>query len=174
VSGVDAVRLESVAADDLAALLSHAFEDIPLHGFLGLSPRTLDPEVVIEMPLRESAGGLTGGLHGGAIATLVDVATNCAAAMSDQFELGVNEMVTLDLHLRFLRRPAAGPITARAVLVHEGSRIMQVDVGVFDGGGDQIANSTGFVILSNPRESDAGESIDSARVAATSSGSAPM
>ena len=67
---------------DVIELLRAAHSSTPLHQLLGLQfVAGPDPAVVVvEMPVAAGAFNGSGNLHGGAIATLVDVASGSAAA----------------------------------------------------------------------------------------------
>lgn len=104
---------------DLLARLYAAFRATPLHALLGLefvpdaevpashTDQGTRPDAVVSMPVRPEAYGSTGNLHGGAVATLIDVAAATAAARTAGFDPGRNALVTADLHVRYLKRPTA-------------------------------------------------------------------
>ena len=62
---------------------------MPLHALLGLEIRPFDeadPDLaVVDMPVTPNAFGTTGNLHGGAIATLLDVACTAAASRASTY-----------------------------------------------------------------------------------------
>lgn len=110
------------------------FRAQPLHALLGLDlPHERDGKLVVEMPVRNEAFGTTGNLHGGALATLIDVASASAAARQSSFEPGVNTMVTADLHVRYLGRPKTDTVRAEARVVHAGRTLVVVECEVLDG-----------------------------------------
>ena len=91
------------------ALLDHLrviFHETALHKLLGLHfSETDEPGVVrVEMPVRAEAFNASGNLHGGAIATLVDVAAGSCAARASGFDPLTQSLVTADLHVRYLER----------------------------------------------------------------------
>ena len=106
----------------------------PLHRLLDLRPVRLDRElVVVEMPVQENALNLTGNLHGGAIATLIDVAAGSAAALgSPTFEAGVNTIVTADMHIRYLGRARGEVVRAEARVLRAGRQLVVVECTVRD------------------------------------------
>jgi uncharacterized protein (TIGR00369 family) len=125
------------------------FRSQPLHALLGFDlPREEDGKLVVEMPVRNEAFGTTGNLHGGAIATLIDVASASAAARQSAFEPGVNTMVTADLHVRYLGRPRTDTVRAEASVVRAGRMLVVVECKVLDGDRNLIATGdfSGMVV----------------------------
>ena len=135
------MRADQFSESQLAELIDTGFGGVPLHRHFRLRLVSLDP-VTVRMPLGDIASGFLGGVHGGAVATLIDVATNCSAAMSDAFDLASTRLATLDLHIRYLRQPKGDAITATAQLVHEGRSVLQVDTMVRDQVDRLIATAT--------------------------------
>jgi uncharacterized protein (TIGR00369 family) len=109
------------------------FSAPPLHALLGLKLVSYGPEgVVVEMPVAEEAFNSTGNLHGGAIATLIDVAAGTAAALGSAFSPGTNTIVTADLHVRYLGRPKGDRVRAEAHVVKAGRQLVVVECRVLD------------------------------------------
>lgn len=120
--------------------LRRSFDETPLHRLLGLRLVSYDErEVVVEMPVRPEAFNSTGNLHGGAIATLVDVAAGTAAALGSSFRPGVNSIVTADLHVRYLGRPRTDTVRAYASVLRAGRSLVVVECRVRDAAGRVIA-----------------------------------
>ena len=116
------------------AALRLAFDQTPLHALLGLRFVSYDRgEVVVEMPVREQAFNSSGNLHGGAIATLVDVTAGTAAALGSSFVPGENSIVTADLHVRYLGRPRTDAVRAYASVLRAGRSLVVVECRVRDG-----------------------------------------
>jgi uncharacterized protein (TIGR00369 family) len=119
---------------EVARLRAASFE-IPLHKLLGLdydSPAEADGTAVVRMPVRDEAFGSRGNLHGGAIATMVDVACAMAAARNSGFEPGKNSLVTADMHVRYLGRPKGDHVRAEARVVRVGRQLIVVECKVLD------------------------------------------
>lgn len=112
------------------------FKSTPLHALLGLDirqPDAGDPDLaIVDMPVAPNAFGSTGNLHGGAIATLVDVACASAASRSSSFVPGQNTMVTADLHVRYLGRPKGASVRAEARVTKSGRSLIVVECRVLD------------------------------------------
>ncbi len=131
------------------ALLDHLreiFHQTPLHALLGFTfhetdaPDTGEPGVVrVSMPVRDEAFNASGNLHGGAIATLIDVAAGSCAARASGFDPFTQSLVTADLHVRYLGRPKGDTITAEARLMRAGRMLIVVEIRVTDPLGNVIA-----------------------------------
>lgn len=126
--------------DEQIAALEARFRATPLHHLLGLEFVVREPSrVVVTMPVRPEAFGSTGNLHGGAIATLVDVASASAASRSSSFVPGQNTLVTADLHIRYLGRPKGDLVRADAQVVRAGRQLVVVECKVLDPADNVIA-----------------------------------
>ena len=116
--------------------MSAMFKATPLHGLLGLEIRPYqDSEPgtsIVDMPITPNTFGFTGNVHGGAIATLVDVACASAAARSPSYEPTVNAMVTADMHVRYLGRPKGTALRCEATVVKSGRTLIVVEGRVLD------------------------------------------
>jgi uncharacterized protein (TIGR00369 family) len=120
--------------------LRHAHSSTPLHQVLGLSfVPTDDGAVIVEMPVAPGAFNGSGNLHGGAIATLVDVASGSVAARAGTFRPGENTLVTADLHVRYLGRPKGTVVRAEARVMRAGRQLIVVECRVADDLGNVIA-----------------------------------
>ncbi|HYF47647.1 MAG TPA: PaaI family thioesterase, partial [Acidimicrobiales bacterium] len=106
----------------------------PLHRFLGFRAVHIDTETcVLEMPIAPDAFGGTGNLHGGALATLIDVTSAMAAARANPFDFETHSLVTADLHVRYLGRPSGGDaVRAEARIVRAGRMLIVVETRVLD------------------------------------------
>jgi len=85
-----------------------------------------DGTVVWDLPVAPHVVNSSGGLQGGFIATLVDIAAGTAV-----LESGTSTRIaTSDLNLRYLRAVKSGKAEATARIVHSGRRsiVVQVDV----------------------------------------------
>jgi uncharacterized protein (TIGR00369 family) len=76
---------------------------------------------------------MTGNIHGGAIATLVDLACALAAARYSGFDPEKESLVTSDMHVRYLGAAKSDTVTARAEIVRRGRQLIVVDCRVVDG-----------------------------------------
>ena len=107
--------------------------EMPIHALLGIELVELgDIYSILSMPVREQAFNSTGNLHGGAIATLIDVAAGTAAALGSGFRPGEQSLVTADLHVRYLGRPHGDVVYARAEMLRAGRQLIVVECRVTD------------------------------------------
>jgi len=108
---------------------------IPLHDFLALDfrpPAEQDEVAEVRMPVAANAFGFTRNLHGGAIATLVDVACALAATRSSGHDPYVDSLVTADMHVRYLGRPHTDTVVAKARVVRQGKTLIVIECRVVD------------------------------------------
>ena len=120
---------------DVLARAQAQFKATPLHALLGLDIRPFDEErgvSVVDMPITPGTFGSTGNVHGGAIATLVDVACASAAARSSSFVPGQNTIVTADMHVRYLARPKGQALRCEGRVVRSGRSLVVVEGRILD------------------------------------------
>ena len=129
---------------------------IPLHELLELDWDTPDegsPRAEVRMPVQPNAFGFTANLHGGAIATMVDVACAMAAARFSGFDPFKESLVTADMHVRYLGRAKTDMVVARAEVVRKGRQLIVVECKVADSDDNLVATadfSTMIVPLRGP------------------------
>jgi uncharacterized protein (TIGR00369 family) len=142
---------QAPADDDVVALVNEGLRQSPLHRFLDLRVVRADDEVaVLEMPVHANAFGGTGNLHGGALATLIDVASAVAASRQSPFDHEQQSLVTTDLHVRYLGRPHGEVVRAEARVLRAGRQLVVVDCRVLDHD-DRIVASADFSSMLVPR-----------------------
>lgn len=100
-----------------------------------------DGNVIMEMPVDERVVNTAGGLQGGLIATMVDVAAGQLAARSTPFGHGI---ATTDLFIRYLRPIKIGPARAVAKILRTGKRSVVVQVDIYRGNDGEMS-ATGTV-----------------------------
>jgi uncharacterized protein (TIGR00369 family) len=133
-----------LAADPASQQRRAKAREIPLHELLGLQWTWPDEGVdvaEVRMPVAEAAFGFTPNLHGGAIATMVDLACALAAARGTDFDPEAESLVTADMHLRYHGTPRTGTVVARAQLVRAGRQLIVVDCRVTDEDGHLVATA---------------------------------
>ncbi len=126
---------------------------IPLHDLLGLEfdpPAPGVPVATVRMAVRPEACGPTGSLHGGAIATMVDLACALAAVGASDFDAETESLITADMHVRYLGRPRTEVVVARAEIVKVGAQLIVVECRVADTDGHVIATAD-FSMMKVPR-----------------------
>jgi uncharacterized protein (TIGR00369 family) len=127
------IRIADLPETDRNFVRSMLQSDTPLHELLDLEIVEMgERHAVVSMPVREQAFNSTGNLHGGAIATLIDVAAGTAAARGSGFEHGKQSLVTADLHVRYLGRPHGDLVFARAEVLKAGRQLVIVECRVTD------------------------------------------
>jgi len=124
-------------------------QEIPLHAMLGLQwswPDKGETVAEVRMPVAPPAFGFTANLHGGAIATMVDLACAVAAARGTDFDPERESLVTSDMHIRYLGRPRTDTVVARAEIVRVGSTLIVVECRVTDDA-DHLVASADFSMM---------------------------
>jgi uncharacterized protein (TIGR00369 family) len=94
-----------------------------------------DDTVVMEMPVDERTTNTAGGLQGGLIATLADVAAGQLASQATPFGFGI---ATTDLFVRYLRPIKVGPARAVAKILRTGKRSVVVQVDIHRGNDNEL------------------------------------
>lgn len=117
-------------------------DNIALHKHLGL---TFDPPAdgvaVVRMPVAPAAFGFSANLHGGAIATMVDLACALACVGGSDFDPATHSLVTTDMHVRYLGKARTDQVIARAEVVRAGKQLVVVDCKVRDESDHLIASA---------------------------------
>ena len=107
--------------------------------FTQLGLRTLDSEdgtLVMEMPVDDRTTNTAGGLQGGLIATMADVAAGQLASIATPFGFG---LATTDLFVRYLRPIKVGPARAVAKILRTTKRSVIVQVDIYRGDDGELA-----------------------------------
>lgn len=92
---------------------------------------------VVEMPLGPHLINRNGGVHGGAIATIIDAACGFAGCFTgDETE---RRGATLSMTTNYLAVPSVGPLRAIGTVRGGGRRIFFASAEVFDGEGELVA-----------------------------------
>jgi len=126
---VRAAELPLRARERLQAML----QETPLYRLLGIEVVEQGPGLaVVQMPVREEAFNDNGNLHGGAVATFIDLAAGMAASRASGFDPGQEALITVDMHVRYLGRPHGDMVYARARVINAGLQLTIVDCQVTD------------------------------------------
>lgn len=91
---------------------------------------------MMEMPVDERTTNTAGGLQGGLIATMADVAAGQLASRATPFGFGI---ATTDLFVRYLRPIKVGPARAVAKILRTGKRSVVVQVDIHRGDDNELA-----------------------------------
>jgi uncharacterized protein (TIGR00369 family) len=138
---------DDASVDDVDDL----FRRIPGHALAVFQHRDVDEpgaDMAIEVDLRPEIENTHGSLQGGLAATLADMAAG--RAIVARLRPNQQRTATLDLHMRYLTTTKVGPVRAVAHIVRFGSRIVVVDVDLFDMGADRrlvAAATLSFMVL---------------------------
>ena len=95
-------------------------------------------EAVVSCEVGEDHLNVGGTVHGGVIATLVDVAVGVACHTMDAERPG-RAMATTELSITFLQPSSAGPLTCRAKIRRRGRSLAVGEAEVSDAGGRLMA-----------------------------------
>ncbi|MFC8530008.1 PaaI family thioesterase [Nocardia sp. NPDC057227] len=116
---------------------------------IGIRRITEDGAEYWELPVAPHVVNLSGGLQGGLLATLVDVAAGSAALAGRPAGTGV---VTSDLNIRYLRAVTAGTARAYTRIVHSGRRstVVEVEVRVLPGDALAVLATSSFANVEFP------------------------
>lgn len=124
--------------EEISKLTDQYFEEIPLHAALGvkLEKRAPDYAYVSLKSSNTTRGGVAGGIHGGVMAALVDIATIAALFNKQPNDLkGYQPAGTADLNITYLR-PALSPIIyAEAIVIKRGKMLAMIEVNIKDTNG---------------------------------------
>ncbi|TFV63989.1 PaaI family thioesterase [Geodermatophilus sp. DF01-2] len=135
-----AARLGRGTLEDVPLEVLQAGLRLPLHDHLGLELTGLRP-VVVELPLTERSRSLAGPLHGGVLATLVDVAANVAVATSGAVDVTRYGLVTVRAEIDFRAQPSGTRVRAEARVAEVGRRTARTECVVTDDGGRTVGRA---------------------------------
>lgn len=122
------------------ARLRRAFDAVPYARLLGIElVSAARGEATLALETREELMRMSGIMHGGALASLLDTAAAFAAI---SLEESSERTVTIDLNMHFLRPVSAGRVEARARVLREGRRVLIITAEATDPTGKLIAVAT--------------------------------
>jgi uncharacterized protein (TIGR00369 family) len=130
---------EAPTRDEIQAMLDRS----PFIKFCNMRVTEVDPErerIVVVMPMRPELkrGADTGQYHGGAIASLIDVAGDFALVLKTR-----GAVPTINFRVDYLRPATNTTLTATAWVRRAGRTVGVVDVDVHDDGGKLVAVGRG-------------------------------
>jgi uncharacterized protein (TIGR00369 family) len=137
----EAINLGDMEAASIALRRSQLVNDRLGLGIL----RRDEDSVVVTMDLSEEVeGNAPGTVHGGMLATFADIASAMALHASfDEHSIPV----TTDMHIRYYRQPKAGPLTAKATVVHRGRQLLGTECRVADAQNRVLARATATYVV---------------------------
>lgn len=128
-----------------------AFAEQPFHRWLGLSLEDARPGMArVRLDIGpETPRGAGDGVHGGILATLVDIAM--LQALMATFAPGVRARGTADLNITYLRPATGAAIFAEATVLREGRSLSVVEVSITDSEGRLCARGRTLYATSRDR-----------------------
>jgi uncharacterized protein (TIGR00369 family) len=116
------------------------FDRVPFTALLGLQRvYSSGGRAQLRLPARPELGNVIGGVHGGAVAALLDVAMASAAMSMQDFRWTV---VTLAMETQFLQ-PGHGDLLGDSELLHQADGVAQCRAEVSDTQGRCVARALG-------------------------------
>jgi uncharacterized protein (TIGR00369 family) len=129
----DATRAAQTVDTRLAAMVGEMLLGSPVARGIGLALETLEPDrAVIALPFAKDNVTVADIVHGGVIATLIDVA-GVAAAISGAASEGFNGCATSALAINYLAPAKGCALSAAAVVLRRSRRQAVADVSVHAG-----------------------------------------
>jgi len=127
--------------------------DFPFFNHMGLEVEDMGPGFArVSVELVDHLRNPNGQMHGGVIATLVDMSISQAMLMTDTYQR-VREtrglMTNVDLRMKYLPAVGKGRATVESKIVHEGRRVVHVASTVTDHRGKTVAlgDATLMIVL---------------------------
>ncbi|MFZ5426056.1 MAG: PaaI family thioesterase [Thermodesulfobacteriota bacterium] len=138
----------------LAAVREQGQKVNPLFAFLGVTCREASPErAVLTLACRPEFIQGGGVVAGGILAALADEAMAHVALAN--LEEG-SRTATVEMSVRYFRPVVSGDLTAEAVLVNKGRRLLSIQAMVYDSENRLAAKAEGSFYVIVPRHSPAG------------------
>ncbi len=151
------------AASELKQKLLGFAADFPFFQHMGLEVEDMAPGYArVSVELVDHLRNPNGQMHGGVIATLVDMSITQAMLMTDTYQR-VREtrgiMTNIDLRMKYLRAVGAGRATVESRIVHEGRRVVHAASTVTDDRGKTVAlgDATLMIVLGEGGKSEKNE-----------------
>lgn len=127
------------AEGGVSPAVKRSFDANPLHRYLGIELEAQQDGYcrIVLTPNEHTPGGVAGSVHGGILATMVDVATLGAVASA----VGPREQMngTAELNISYLRPALSKRVVAEGRLLKKGRTLAVVDVDISDGQGRLFA-----------------------------------
>jgi uncharacterized protein (TIGR00369 family) len=120
--------------DKLKQRLLDFARDFAFFRLIGLEVCDLAPKwSKCQLQSRDDLQNPSGVVHGGVIATLIDTAIAQALLMTEEYQVVRDSrggLVTVDLHVKYLRPASHGRLLCEAKIVHLGKRVMHAQAVV--------------------------------------------
>ncbi len=141
------------ARDSLKRKLLEFAADFPFFNHMGLEVEEMSSGFArVSVELVDHLRNPNGQMHGGVIATLVDMSITQAMLMTETYQRVRDTrgmMTNVDLRMKYLRGVGAGRATVESKIVHEGRRVVHVASEVKDDRGKIVAlgDATLMIVL---------------------------
>ncbi len=125
-------------------ILAEKFNNAPIARFFGMRlhyPRKA--EAVVELPYNPNLNHALGGIHGGVIATLIDIAGWFSSAACHEG----NWIATAQLNVNLVEHVEGRSLRAEGKVVRRGKRVDFCEVKCFDSDNRLIATGTGVFVV---------------------------
>jgi len=139
--------------DELKQKLLGFAADFPFFQHMGLEVEDMAPGWArVSVDLTDHLRNPNGQMHGGVIATLIDMSITQAMLMTDTYQR-VREtrgvMTNIDLRVKYLRSVGSGRAIVESRIVHEGRRVVHAASTVTDDRGKTVAlgDATLMIVL---------------------------
>ena len=131
--------MSEAAGNDELADFERFFAEAPLHKALGLTleERRTDYARIALRTSPVTLGGVGGGVHGGVLAAMIDVAM--LAALFTVRSTGLEPAGTADLNITYLRPALGSRVTAEATVMKRGRLLAVTEVEIRDEEGQVCA-----------------------------------
>jgi len=113
-------------------------------------------EVCLELPLKAGVRTISGTLHGGVIAALVDFAGSMAGSFNPETGKWPQNVISLSISVNFLGPVTGDKVFVRGRKVGGGRRIFMSNVEITDTDGSLVATGQGAFKLTDKRGPPAG------------------
>ncbi|MGO4888334.1 PaaI family thioesterase [Anaerobacillus sp. MEB173] len=114
----------------------------PFDEFLGFQYERVDEKSIkVTLPVKPLYLNSVGAVHGGIISSLSDVAM-CNTIEPD--ENNIQQVVTIDLNVSFLKKAKGEYLVAHASVVKEGHTLTHVDCFIYDDKENVVAKANGI------------------------------
>jgi uncharacterized protein (TIGR00369 family) len=149
--------MSEALSSDVVAALDKLIVASPFGVLVGLRSEAVETDrVLLRLPFRSNVTTVGEMVHGGAIATLVDVAATAAAWASPRASLAARGS-TVGFSLSFLAPALAEDLLADARVVQRGSTLTICEVAVAGASGQAVARALVTYRLSLPKAPGGGE-----------------
>ena len=136
-------RSNTDATSELKQKLLAFARDFPFFRHMGFDVEDMEPGYArVSVEMEDHLRNPNGQMHGGVIATLVDMSITQAMLMTGTYERvrktrGI--MTNIDLRMKYLRAVGAGRATVESRIIHEGRRVVHAASTVTDDRGKTVA-----------------------------------